>query len=209
MPYRPKKYTKEPQPRFLNQNDFRSYYAQPHIEELKKQTLISDADNKPFLLKMLTTKSFAPMNDLGWKLEEGNRVPKDPGGLSRMCLIRQDKNGRDTLMAYDGQQLSDGTKLEMKSTEFWEQIQMGNVIAFPLGDTKPVQLQISGFDIEFSKPLEPSQIPMRDPEPPVPARPNGWKRFWHGIFKSAYKKDFEEYDVKMAPTKSGRRSAAP
>ena len=45
MPYRPRKYTKEPQPRFLNQNDFRNYYAQPHIEELKKQTLISDAGN--------------------------------------------------------------------------------------------------------------------------------------------------------------------
>ena len=53
MPYRPRKYTKEPQPRFLNQNDFRNYYAQPHIEELKKQTLISDAkifgESKRFL----------------------------------------------------------------------------------------------------------------------------------------------------------------
>jgi hypothetical protein len=174
-----------------------------------KRTLISDASNKDYLQRMLSSMGFDPMDDLGWKLEEGNRVPKDPGGLSRMYLIRQDKDGRDTLMAYDGHQLADGTKLEIKSTEFWEQIQMGNVIAFPLGDTKPVQLQIDDINIKFSKPLEPSQIPMRTPNPLCPPGQTGGSDSGTAFSRAHTRRTLSSTTTRRPHTGGGRRSAAP
>ncbi len=82
-----------------------------------------------------TQKKFGEFfeKNLGFAIGEKGEVPKDAIGRRRMFVLKKDKFGKVTVLDYDGKQLSDGTPLEMNSFEFFAQMQMGNVLAYPLG----------------------------------------------------------------------------
>ena len=186
-------FTEKPIVRFDTLEEFKQAWAESGVQESDRMKPISEVDhaeNKRGQLK----RRFDPENHLGWKLQDG-RVPQDRDGRSMMFVVKN-----DTVLEYDGEKLSDGTELKLGSMEFWHQAQMGNVFAYPTGQAKPVQLQpvigdeTTGF--RYSRPLEPKDMSITRAIP-APKKPNVWKQFWHGLFKSAYKKDFDTYEQQL------------
>ena len=177
----------EPLPRFDTLDDFRQAYAdEPENSRPKPLADIKYSANKR---GQLNKGRFKPNSHLGWNLGPDGQVPKDKDGRSRMFVIKD-----DTILEYDGKKLSDGTELELGSNEFWHQVQMGNMFAYPMGSSKPVQLQAqlgdSLIEFQYSRPLNAEDLSITKPVQP-PQRPNLWKRMVHAVFKSAMGLDIQ------------------
>ena len=65
-----------------------------------------------------------------------------------------------------------GIDMSPKSPEFWRQVSMGSVFAYPAGSKSPVQLRAgddpvsTGGDFGYTRPAEPESIPARQMKQP-------------------------------------------
>ncbi len=113
----------------------------------------------------LTDKEVEEMNkglgvfldrSLGIKLDQGKNAPMRNGTIPRMMILRYRVGGNDTR-----QNLKD-TVFRPGSKDFYRQVMMGNIFAYPLGKAKPVQLQIVRAggkpEMRLSDPVEPERI---------------------------------------------------
>lgn len=102
------------------------------------------------------------------------------GLTPRIYLMRTDANGEDKTRTLSNAGIAFG------SPEFWREVQLGNVYAFPAGSSDPVQMQLSEDkeDIEFSKPIT------KENQPDPPAKPLSWWKTvlsWFGGYKAEKK----------------------
>ena len=128
-----------------------------------------------------------------------------------MFLIKKDKDGFPVILDYDGKQLSDGTPLEFGSAAFWEQAQLGNVFAYPLGVAEPKQYLAyleagARFCPKIGGPVDAQTLKaaLMPPEPVAPQRPGFFKRLIHGVFKGAFRAEFDRYKRERATYQTGR-----
>ena len=144
----------------------------------------------------LTDKEVEEMNkglgvfldkSLGIKLDQGKNAPMSNGTIPRMMILRYRVGGNDTR-----QNLND-TVFRPGSKDFYRQVMMGNIFAYPLGKTKPVQLQIVRAggkpEMRLSDPVEPERIPAAPTESP------SWlQTFMHyGTFGLAYRSKYRAW----------------
>ena len=102
-------------------------------------------------------------------------------GVPRMFIMQARDDGSEMPLTFKTAKIVPG------SPEFYRQIQLGNVFAFPAGKTEPVQVQIrsekSGkYVFSFSKPVTQENVPSA----PV-KKPSLWMRF-AGLF-GGYRKE--------------------
>ena len=194
MPYRD--YTAAPVRRYDTRQQFLDAYAE--TGERQYPVAYSDSDDVNLTSLDLATRAFKSFfeTNLGFAIGEDGKVPKDANRNSRMYIVKKDSRGNDQFLEYDGEKLSDGTELKMYSPEFYDQLQMGNVFAYPLGDDDPVQVQLrfdgGSYNFSCSQPIVSDNIAdiMAGPAPVVPPQPNAWRRLMHNWF-GGYKADFE------------------
>lgn len=115
---------------------------------------------------------------------------------------QQSERGRDENGALRFYELTEAGELKdpftdgstLRSDAFLDKASKGRIIAFPAGEKQPVQLQIHGNDIGFSKPMETLPIP----QPQEPQRLSRWARFANAItFGRAYRAEKAEYQQKL------------
>ena len=127
------------------------------------------------------------LNDLDLPLDDNGAAPKR-GGFPRLFAITTDDKGKEVI-----NDLSRDPKV--KSEEFWRQVQLGNVFAYPAGADKPVQLQVKVANdgrasLQYSKPVEPEELP----QPPA-KRLNVFKWIaWGVTLGHAFNKQRLEYN---------------
>jgi len=203
MSYNQKLYKNEPKRRFRSWSELDSMQTAAEVGKYEREhRLDPENDTMGFLRKLPNNLS---VEKLGWEPGPDGSIPKDAGGNSRMYIISCKDDGTEVLTPYDGKEPP------VRSSAFWENVQLGNVFAFPAGDSKPVQLQLSHSDssrgLSFSRPLEPEEIPgTQPPDPPV--RPNVFKRAIHRIFKRAFRQEFEAYRQQKAKTEQWETNLA-
>lgn len=131
---------------------------------------------------------------LGYDVGEGwsNSVPMT-GMTPRMYIMQTDEAGNDRMRTFDSLGIKPG------SQEFWRQVQLGNVFAFPSGGSEPVQMQVdeNRLEINFSKPVNKENLP----DPPA-KQPSLWMRF-AGLF-GAYKKERAAWKNRNANKEAAR-----
>ncbi|MBR6120205.1 MAG: hypothetical protein IKQ04_07800 [Oscillospiraceae bacterium] len=108
--------------------------------------------------------------DLGILIGEGDAIPST-NGVPRIFVLQADDNGREHPLSLDAAGLAPG------SPEFWRQVQLGSVYAFPAGQRAPVQLQLEQNEqdravLGYSAPVS------KDSMPATPAKPLG---FWKSV----------------------------
>lgn len=130
------------------------------------------------------------LNRLGVPVNDEGAASKT-NGIPRLFAITTNAKGEEEINDLSVSPLP-------KTQEFWRQVQLGNVFAYPAGASKPVQLQVqddSGSAIlAFSKPVAPEELPA------PPAKPLGfWKRAaWLFSFGNAFDKQRREYNSRIA-----------
>jgi len=188
MSYNEKKYIKDILPRFRNWDELNSTQDAAGISEPYRQKPMT-AENDVFSRLTYLSRQFN-FDNLGWTPGPDGIIENDANGNSRLYIIMPQDDGTDTLVPCNGKEPS------IQSYEFWDLVQRGNVLAFPAGDTKPVQLQMifqsSNAELSFSSPLEPGTIPDSN-APASPKLPNVFKRAIHRIFSFAFRAEFEQY----------------
>ena len=129
-------------------------------------------------------------------LDESKNVPMSAYLVPRIFVMGKDDKGRD--FPRDVNSLK-GTELEFGSPGFFQQIQLGNVFAYPTGQEHPVQLSLrfssSGSPyLNSSEPVTPEALPM----PPV-KRPRffGWKKFWNRVTGGRAFKEVKKYETAL------------
>ncbi|MBR4194916.1 MAG: hypothetical protein IKQ54_11385 [Oscillospiraceae bacterium] len=125
---------------------------------------------------------------LGIRMEDDGSVPSSDD-YPRIFVMAPDKDGGDLPQDLNASGIRPGTR------EFMEQVQKGNVFAYPVGKTKPVQLQIKlvkgDANFAFSDPIEPEQIP----EPPHPPKPlTGWRKFLNKLLFFPFRREKLAHD---------------
>ena len=103
------------------------------------------------------------LENLGIVIGDDDSVPFS-GTTPRMFMITTDENGNEKFSTID----NSGFKLG--SPEFWRQVQLGNVFAYPSDQKDPVQLQLdvgtSGkAELHCSKPVNASNLPESPAKP--------------------------------------------
>ena len=196
MPYR--EYTAEPVRRFDTTEAFDAAFNNHQNSKLRQNRLRYADEEANIIGKNYAVNRFGQFfeKNLGFAIGQDGTVPKDANGATRMFIVKKDQNGLEQILDYDGHKLSDGTPLEMNSFEFFDQMQMGNVFAYPLGDEDPVQLQMHHLtgEVRFScsKPVTREDIVnTMEPEPEIPPQPGTFRRLMHSWF-GWYKADFDE-----------------
>ena len=147
MAFRDDLYTADIQPRV------RTY------EDLDNQRRLSD-DEAGFLSR------YDFEGELGIIKESDGTIRNHLPEVPRIFIMQKNADGDDVMMDLD----TAGIKLA--SREFWDQAQLGNVFAYPAGDSLPVQIQLDvsrGHNpkVKLSKPVTPATIPPA-PRPPKP-----------------------------------------
>ena len=127
--------------------------------------------------------------DLGIVVNEDNAIPTT-NQVPRIFVLHSDDDGRERPMSLEAAGLQPG------SPEFWRQVQLGNVYAFPTGQAAPVQLQLGLNEndratLGYSEPVHQDQVPA------TPAKPLGfWKRVaW--FFTGGYAFNHQRLAYKM------------
>ncbi|MBQ7058853.1 MAG: hypothetical protein IJM83_06070 [Firmicutes bacterium] len=138
MPKKEELYTNNIQPRYES-------LEAGGLEELTQAQISSLNNANPFYM------------ELGLKIRE-NGEPEGLGWVPRMFVMGRDENGHDKMKTISE------TGLKVGSKEFWEQVQMGNVFAYPVGANEPVQLQVEASGrrnakMKYSKPVKPEELP--------------------------------------------------
>ena len=130
------------------------------------------------------------LNQIGLPLNDEGAAPKT-NGIPRLFAVTTNAKGEE--------EINDLSKSPLpKSPEFWRQVQLGNVFAYPAGASKPVQLQVQkngmASMLAFSKPVDSKELPS------PPAKPLGfWKRAaWLFSFGNAFDKQRREYNARIA-----------
>ena len=95
-------------------------------------------------------------DDLGLELGEGNSLPA--GDPPRIFVTAKDENGKEVLRS------PAEAGFPIGSLEFWQQVRLGNVFAYPAGEKAPVQLgaaenRIGKMALTASEPLTPETFP--------------------------------------------------
>ena len=126
-------------------------------------------------------------DDLGIIVETDGRIRNYAEDVPRIFVMAKGADGSDTMMDLAS------AGLERDSMEFWKQVQLGNVFAYPAGDTYPVQLQVDtkGMNpkIAFSKPVTADKLPA----PLEPKRPGFFTRFG-ALFSRRLREQCQTYD---------------
>lgn len=99
--------------------------------------------------------------------------------VPRLFVLGADENGNAKVFDLSAVDIKAG------SDEFWKQVQMGNVFAYPAGENDPVQIQVgatdsNGITLGISKPVTAENLP----DPPV-YKLSAWQKFasWFGFYK--------------------------
>ena len=126
---------------------------------------------------------------LGIEMQPDGSAPNSGVIFPRIMIMGQNQDGADFPQNVNFTNFKPGSK------EFLEQVQLGNVFAYPAGKTKPVQVQIKykNGDAAFtcSDPVEPENIP----EPPQAPRPlTGWRWLVSKMFRLPFKAQREAYE---------------
>ena len=119
------------------------------------------------------------LKDLGVEMgvEWSNPIP-NTAGVPKIFIMQPNERGEDQMTSLEAAGIKPG------SAEFWSQMQMGNIFAYPVGSSDPVQMQVDTekLTVNYSKPITEENLPQ------APAsRPTLWMRF-AGLF-GAYKKE--------------------
>ena len=78
---------------------------------------------------------------------------------------------------------------EFGSEQFWDLLQKGRIMSYPVGEKDPVQVQCEGGTWQLSRPV--TEMPL--PAPPQPKKMSGWQRFMNTItFGLAYRAEKEQ-----------------
>ena len=148
-------------------------------------------------------------DEMGIALENG-RVPNSNLVIPRIYVLGTDEKGEDKPLRLSELNIKPGDK------EFFEQVRMGNVFAYPAGQADPVQLQIETNqttnlpEMSYSKPIAPEQTPMQE----VP-RLSRWEGFWNrvsfgGLYRQRrqarerYKRNRASMTASLQKNKEGR-----
>ena len=151
---------------------------------------VYDLDDMSF--KMLND-SFNVRKDLGIVLDENGKVPVRDG-VPRIFVMQPNENGVDTMKSLDDAGLKPGTR------EFWDQVQKGNVFAYPAGSEKPVQIQAEIKNFSKPKPLYSKPLDMEseatmpvDPAAQPYRKPGRFVRFLNSFIPSLRRRDCAIY----------------
>ena len=138
----------------------------------------------------LLNQGFRPLQNLGFELEEDGKVPVRDG-VPRIFIMQPGEDGIDRVKTLDEAGIRTGTR------EFWNQVQKGNVFAYPTGSENPVQIQADirpgrRPEAKFSAPLDMEDV-HAVPENHEYREPNAFTRFMNRIFSGWRRKDCEIY----------------
>ena len=129
------------------------------IRERPRQKAITE-DELGFLNHSLDIEE-----QLGIIVELDGEMRNHVENVPKIFVMKKDENGSDTMMDLKS------AGIERESLEFWKQVQLGNVFAYPAGDTDPVQIQVDTLTttpkISFSKPVSVEALPPA----PAPKKP--------------------------------------
>ena len=99
--------------------------------------------------------------------------------VPRLFVLGADEKGQSKIFDLSQVDIKEG------SDEFWKQVQLGNVFAYPAGKDEPVQIQVGvteegSVKLGTSKPVTVENLP----EPPV-YKLSAWQKFasWFGFYK--------------------------
>ena len=141
-------------------------------------------------LPNLTDKELKGLNEelgtfldrsLGFILDPDKNAPMSDGSIPRMMILRYRVGDNDSRQNLNSTVFRPGTM------EFYQQVMMGNIFAYPVGKTKPVQLQIKRTggkpEMRLSDPVEPERIPA------APAKAPSWFQtlLHYGTFGLAFR----------------------
>ena len=123
------------------------------------------------------------LNDFGILLGDNQQVPKT-NDVPRLFMMTKDEDGHERVHSLEEKNIQPGTHA------FWNQVQLGNVFAYPAGEEKPVQLQVEKQQntrpkLFYSAPLEQDEIPFHSVRKPP------FYKFW---FKKLFKSWGNEVD---------------
>ena len=134
--------------------------------------------------------SFDPLGTLGIPVGEDGKLP-EIAGVPRIFVIKHDpKTGHDRIMRLE----EAGTPL--KSREFWQEAQKGNVLALASGIPAPLQINVlfTGWrkDVPMLSFRQVDSGPL--PKPPEPKRPALWKYIVHFFDRKRYADEFWKWN---------------
>ena len=153
----------------------------------------ADAGQRPFTSDEVEwlRRNFNPIDDLGIILKDNN-TPPVTNGVPRIFIMGYDAQNKDRI-----QTLSD-LNIEMNSAEFWKQVQLGNVFAYPAGEKNPVQLQAKPMEkgahpqFSYSKSVTADTLPSFEKV----KKPNFLKR-WFSFLSKRWRDEIQQYDNKL------------
>ena len=136
----------------LYTNNIQNRYAT--LEEAGKTALT------PQQLSILQNSQRQFFDELGIVADENWEVSND-GVVPRFFVLAPDKEYHDSILPLASVNIKPG------SPEFWKEVQLGNIFAYPLESEDPVQLQLTEnkgkVSLSYSEPVTASNLP----EPPV------------------------------------------
>ena len=133
-------------------------------------------------------------NELGIHFDQNGAAIADRDGTPRLFIIEKDHHNQDVITSANNAQVKPGTE------EFWRQVQLGNVYAYPAGSKNPVQLQVSVDPADKETRMVYSKEVTAETMPAPPAKPLGfWKRTaWIFTAGRAFNKQRLEYKAREA-----------
>lgn len=151
------------------------------------------------LSQLNTTFEEDLLEHLGIPVSDEGTIPKN-NGVPRLFAITVNENGEEKINDLSESPLP-------KSPEFWRQVQLGNVFAYPAGQADPVQVQINTDSskrpsLQYSKSVTSRELPA------PPAKPLGfWKRAaWILTFGNAFDKQRREYNQRIQNAENTRNT---
>ena len=115
-------------------NNDELYFFQERLEKGKvPQGQVSAMQMSDRSLELIN-RDFDPLGKFGIDIGEDGKVP-EKDGVPRIFMLQKDENGIDRVKSLDEAGVKLGTR------EFWQQVQEGNVFAYPAGSEDPAQIQ--------------------------------------------------------------------
>ena len=159
-------------------------------EEIRRYQDIKELPEDQMTMEGVTEQSIKRLNErlnlgsLGYELNKQTK--------SRLFVMRKDENGAFLKWSLDQ------ANIELGSSKFWAEAQMGGVFAYPSGSKEPVQIQASRENgsgrplFSFSKPLSAEKLV------PIAKKPNFFKRLLNRINKNWFKSEVEPYEKQVS-----------
>ena len=161
---------------------FNSFEELNALTKGTKQSSVDEVDQRLFA-------KITEDTNVRWRFgiiqEKDGRIPK-ADGVPRMFIMGKGEDSHDTMMSLEDAGVQYGSK------EFWRQSQLGNVFAYPAGETKPVQMRLelhgNAPNIITSKLIEPKDMPQ-----PPRKQPGFFQRLLHRINKNWASEQTRDY----------------